>query len=122
MSGTSTDGRNQSRLTTRTNGSIDAGDLTIQSNQLIIKDGATVTASSTGTGNAGNLDINARSIQLTNSSSILTESSSSSGRDIDLKFQNLSLHSFSRISTTAGITGSGSDGGNITINTDTLVA
>ena len=122
LSGTSTDGRNPSRLTTRTNGSTDAGDLTIQSDQLIVKDGATVTASSTGTGNAGNLDINARSIQLTNSSSILTESNSGSGGDIKLMSQNLSLQGNSRISTTAGITGKGGDGGNITINTGTLVA
>jgi filamentous hemagglutinin family protein len=121
LSGTSTDGKNPSRLTTRTNGSTDAGNLTIQSERFIVKDGATVTASSAGTGNAGNLDINARSVQLTSLSSILTESNSGSGGDIDLKSQNLSLHNLSRISTTAGITGSGGDGGNITIDTGTLV-
>ncbi len=122
LSGTSTDGKNPSRLTTRTNSSTDAGNLTIQSERLIVKDGATVTASSTGSGNAGNLDIDARSVQLTSLSSILTESNSGSGGDIDLKSQNLSLQTNSRISTTAGITGSGGDGGNITIDTGTLVA
>jgi large exoprotein involved in heme utilization and adhesion len=57
--GTSADGQFGSGLFTQSDGSGDAGDLTIHTGQLLVRDGAEVSASTKGEGNGGNLQITA---------------------------------------------------------------
>ena len=74
-------------------------------------------------GQAGNIDVTARSIRLNNGGLLLTETTSGQGGNIRLQAQDfLLLRQNSVISTTAGIAQSGGDGGNITINAGSIVA
>ena len=75
---------------------------------------------SRGSGNAGNLELTARSIRLDNLGEVSAETASGQGGDIKLQAQDLLLlHRNSKISTTAG--GSG-NGGNIIIDTPFIIA
>jgi filamentous hemagglutinin family protein len=116
---TSADGRFPSTLTARTIGDGNAGDLTIDTKQLIIQDGAEVNVSSTGTGIAGVLQVEANSIRLDNQGKI-TADTSGGGGNINLSTGDLILRRGSSISTDAR--GRDITGGNITIDTDNLVA
>ncbi|MCC5639991.1 S-layer family protein [Nostoc sp. CHAB 5844] len=74
-------------------------------------------------GDAGDIDISARSIQLNQSSGIITFTTSGDGGDIRLQAQDfLLLRRGSSISAQAGLVGDGGNGGNITINTPFLLA
>ncbi len=99
----------------------DAGNLRIATRELIIRDGAEVTVSSKGTGDAGNLTVTARSIRLDNQGVLLAEAASGEGGNITLQAGDVRLRRESNISTTAGTQGNPGAGGQITINTDTLV-
>lgn len=59
VSGTSPDGEDVSRLTARTEGSGDAGDLTITTRKLVIENGAQVSAGTFGEGEGGTLSVTA---------------------------------------------------------------
>ncbi|BAZ50057.1 hypothetical protein NIES4103_26710 [Nostoc sp. NIES-4103] len=83
-----------------TNSTGDAGNLTINTNTLLVKDGARVSAATYGSGKAGNLTVNAQDIQIIGvsaDSQILSELSASAQ------------------------TNSTGDAGNLTINTNTLL-
>ncbi len=100
-----------------------AGDLTISTGQLIVRDGAKVSVSSSGKGNAGNLGVNARSMRLDNQGKLIAETVSGNGENITLGARDLLLmRRSSQISTTAGGAGAGGDGGNIDIDTNFIVA
>ncbi|MBW4634074.1 MAG: filamentous hemagglutinin N-terminal domain-containing protein [Iphinoe sp. HA4291-MV1] len=119
--GTSADGRIPSGIFTSTtpSSSGNGGDLSITTEQLTIRDGAQVTASSFGTGNAGNiLNITARNLTLDKGSITTTSLSGNGGNIENLQVQDLLLlRNQSLISTTAGTRESGGgDGGKITIN------
>ncbi|MFB2897608.1 filamentous hemagglutinin N-terminal domain-containing protein [Aerosakkonemataceae cyanobacterium BLCC-F50] len=60
VNGTSADGNFRSTLTTLTSGAGNAGDMTIETGRLIIKDGAFVSTETRGTGNGGNLLVQAK--------------------------------------------------------------
>jgi filamentous hemagglutinin family protein len=110
----------QSGLLVRSrDGSGDAGNLEINTNQLIIQDGATATvSSSSSTGaNAGNLTINAPIIRL-NRGIITAETKAGSQGNININTQDLQMRRTSKITTDA----QSATGGNILINTDTLAA
>lgn len=93
------------------------GDLRITTGNLIIRDGAQINVSSLGTGVAGRLQIQARSIRLENQGRITAETASGNGGDITLELENLLLlRNRSLISTTAGTAQQGGNGGNITVN------
>ncbi len=99
------------------------GNLTVNSNKLTVENGAQVSASAQGSGAAGNLTVRASSIKLDSGSSITGATASGAGGNITLNVRDsLQLRGNSQISTNAGIEGAGGDGGNITINTGTLVA
>jgi large exoprotein involved in heme utilization and adhesion len=117
--GTSADGRSPSTLTTQTTGAGNAGDLTIGTQQLTIRDGAEVNVSSRGTGIAGKLQVEANSIRLDNQGKIRADTSGGGG-NIYLSTGNLILRRGSSISTDAR--GRDITGGNIIIDTDNLVA
>lgn len=106
-----------SKITSDTSGDQDAGNLSIQTGQLIVSDRAQITASSRqGTGKAGDIEIEANSIQLNQQGELITQTESGDGGNIRLQVDDLLLlRRNSTISTTAGQAGAGGDGGNITI-------
>ncbi|KAB8314137.1 filamentous hemagglutinin N-terminal domain-containing protein [Tolypothrix campylonemoides VB511288] len=94
-----------------------AGSLKIDTQQLIVRDRAGVFVGRGGTGAAGDLEINARSIRLDNQGVLSAESTSGNGGNINLRVGDLLLlRGGSLISATAGTAQQGGDGGNITIN------
>lgn len=127
--GTSADGSAVSYLSTLTQGSGDAGKVTIATGQLIVRDGAEINVSSQAgnnitylenprnLGKAGELNVTARSILLDNQGKLTSETNSGQGGNISLQVQDLLLlRRNSQISTNAGKTQAIGDGGNITIN------
>jgi filamentous hemagglutinin family protein len=96
-----------------------AGDLTIATGKLTVRDGAEVTVSGMRSGAAGNLEVEANSIKLDNSGSLRAETAAGDRGSITLLTRDLQLRHGSAINTNATGTATG---GNITINTDTLVA
>ncbi|MBD2457234.1 S-layer family protein [Nostoc sp. FACHB-87] len=99
--------------------SANAGSVSITTPKLTLTDGGTVTVTSQGTGNAGNLQIIADQIQLKNQALIQAQTESGNGGDISLQVGDvLLMRDRSKITTTAGSTG---NGGNITINSPTIV-
>ncbi|MEW6498197.1 MAG: filamentous hemagglutinin N-terminal domain-containing protein, partial [Cyanobacteriota bacterium] len=97
-----------------------AGNLTIETRQLTIRDGATATVANLApTGEAGNLEVNADSIRLLNGGSLTAETTAGDRGNITINSKDILLRNNSRITTNAQQT---ANGGNITINTDTLVA
>jgi large exoprotein involved in heme utilization and adhesion len=117
--GRSANGKFPSSLTAQTTGAGNARDLTIATEQLIIRDGAEVNVSSTGTGIAGELRVEADAIRLDNQGKISADTSGGGG-NINLSTGDLILRRGSSVTTNAR--GSNITGGNITINTDNLVA
>jgi large exoprotein involved in heme utilization and adhesion len=117
--GTSANGRFPSTLTAQTTGTGNVRDLTIATQQLTIRDGAEVNVSSIGSGLAGVLRVEANSIRLDNQGKISADTSGGGG-NINLSTGDLILRRGSSISTNAR--GRNIIGGNITIDTDNLVA
>ncbi|MEH2156051.1 filamentous hemagglutinin N-terminal domain-containing protein [Nostoc sp.] len=126
--GTSPNGSRLSGLFSGTQGPEDGGNLTLTTGRLIIKDGAAITVSSqalknviyvgdpNNLGKAGDLNITARSILLDNRGKLTAETESGRGGNITLQVRDLLLmRRASQITTNAGTTGLGGDGGNITI-------
>ncbi|MBD2607489.1 filamentous hemagglutinin N-terminal domain-containing protein [Scytonema hofmannii FACHB-248] len=103
----------------------DAGDLTIKTNTLLVRDGAAITVQSLGTGTAGNMTLNARSIRLNNNA--LLSGNTQSARvnpnreqaTININSENLIMSRNSNIFTNAR--GENVIGGNINIDTDFLI-
>ncbi|MEH1940494.1 MAG: filamentous hemagglutinin N-terminal domain-containing protein [Nostoc sp.] len=126
--GTSADGSFPSALgaSAQRNSTGDAGDLTIKTNTLLVRDRAGVTVQSLGTGTAGKMTLNARSIRL-NNNAILTANTQSPLVDpnrkqatININSQDLIISRNSIIRTNA--TGANVIGGNINIDADVLAA
>ncbi|HBE33240.1 MAG TPA: hypothetical protein DD990_18460, partial [Cyanobacteria bacterium UBA11368] len=112
-----------SNLATQTLGEKRAGNLTIYTGELIVRDAGRVTVNSTGTGRAGDLEVEADSIGLDRGAIIGESALGGDGANITLRSQSLLLlRRHSNISTTAGTFGTGGTGGNIIIDTPNLVA
>ena len=99
------------------------GDITIITGDFNIVDGAAVTVSGEGEGDAGNISIDARSLFL-NNGLITATSTSGEGGNITLQIaENLVLNNNSQISTRAGTENTGGgDGGNINIAAEFVIA
>ncbi|MCF2146577.1 filamentous hemagglutinin N-terminal domain-containing protein [Desmonostoc muscorum LEGE 12446] len=99
-----------------------SGNIFIDSQKLIIQNGAQILVNSQGNGRGGNIEIAASDVTL-NNGTISATTASTRGGDITLNAQDLLLlRNGSQISTTAGTAGAGGDGGNIFINTPFIVA
>ncbi|AFY44396.1 S-layer family protein [Nostoc sp. PCC 7107] len=100
-----------------------AGNLIINSDHLSVRDGAELSVSSEGSGQAGNLDITARIVQLDNQAKLIAETASGDGGNITLTLDEvLLLRRQSLISTTAGTLPAGGNGGIINIKAPFIVA
>ncbi|WP_169218986.1 filamentous hemagglutinin N-terminal domain-containing protein [Brasilonema sp. UFV-L1] len=94
-----------------------AGNLTIKANSLILENNGSLRVESTGTGNAGILNITADKIRLDKQSFISGSTRSGNGGDLILNVGDLLLlRRGSNISATAGTAQQRGNGGNITIN------
>ncbi|KAM3102308.1 filamentous hemagglutinin N-terminal domain-containing protein [Phormidesmis sp. 146-12] len=99
------------------------GTIAIDTERFSITNGAQLSASSEGQGAAGNLEVAARQLRLDNQGSIQAQTISGQGGDITLQVPALLLlRRGSFISTTAGTDQAGGDGGNITLNSNLIVA
>ncbi|MDY6937645.1 MAG: S-layer family protein [Cyanobacteriota bacterium] len=95
----------------------DAGNVTVETPQLSVTDGGSVTVRNDGMGNAGTLSIEANSIALDGTGSITASTQSGEGGNISLSLSDLQLRNKSFISTEAGGIG---NGGNLTLNAETI--
>jgi large exoprotein involved in heme utilization and adhesion len=96
----------------------EGGSIFIDPREVTIRDGAKISASSDGTGNAGNITLQAGTLTLDNGASISAQTASNQGGNINLQLERfLLLRRNSQISTSAGTSQSGGDGGNIAIDT-----
>ena len=94
------------------------GEMIINADRLTIADGARITAEHQGIGNAGTLRINANQLFLESGGSITAASASGLGGNIVLNVgDSLRLNDGSSITVEAGDDG---DGGNLTINAETI--
>jgi filamentous hemagglutinin family protein len=94
------------------------GDVSIVTDKLIVSDGAQLAVSSVSLGDAGNLEVVAREIEVANTGEITGATSSGQGGNIRLQSQDLLLRQTGNINTNAANT----NGGNIAIATENLVA
>ena len=98
------------------NGSGQGGNLKLESERIIISDGGQLSVSSNGNGKAGEMEITTGSMTLRSESQVLAETISGQGGNITFSIRDfLLLREHSRISTNAGTSQAGGDGGNITI-------
>jgi large exoprotein involved in heme utilization and adhesion len=93
-----------------------AGNISIATPRLTVRDGATITVGSLGSGNAGNINVVANSIRLDTKGSIDGRTESGAGANINLEAGDIQLRRGSRITTDAGT----SDGGNINIKSEIM--
>ncbi|XGV98308.1 MAG: filamentous hemagglutinin N-terminal domain-containing protein [Leptolyngbya sp. BL-A-14] len=99
------------------------GSIFVDPELVKIRNGARIAVDSQGTGTAGNIFLQAGSLVLDNRGLISAETVSNTGGNITLQVRDvIAMRRNSRISTSAGTAGAGGDGGNITINTQFLVA
>jgi filamentous hemagglutinin family protein len=118
-----------SNLSSSTTSFAPAGDLKINTRQLIVRDEGTISVSSqvrknvvyqgniNNLGQAGELNINADKLSLINQGKITAESEFGKGGNISLTVRNIFLmRQNSQITTSAGAAKGGGDGGNITIH------
>jgi large exoprotein involved in heme utilization and adhesion len=122
--------RNNSNIASITRSSGTGGDISMKiGGALTVRDqsrisvSSNLTSTSNSVGNAGNIQVEARSILLDNQGDIHGEATSVNGGDIELNVKDLLLlRHRSRISTSAGTAQAGGNGGNITINAPFIVA
>jgi hemolysin activation/secretion protein/large exoprotein involved in heme utilization and adhesion len=120
VTGISADGGQvPSGIFANTTGAGDAGNLTIESNKLTVRDGAQLTVAATQENTAaGNLDIFTNSTRL-DAGTITAETRRDNSGNINIQTNDIALTDGSNINTDARGTATG---GNISINTDNLVA
>ena len=127
LRGTGTGGRSGLFASARL-GDGSGGDINLETDQLIVRDGATINISNfssltpgppPGTGPAGNLNVNAETILLENQAILTAETVDGDRANINLQADGIVLRQGSLITTNATGTATG---GNITLDTGILVA
>jgi len=112
----------QSRLLSQTEGTGAGGNLTVNTNFLSITNGAQISASTFGKGNAGSLTVKAQNINLDGSFSGLFAQTEGTGAGGNLTINTNSLTVTNKALISArNLEGTGA-GGNLTINTNSLTA
>jgi filamentous hemagglutinin family protein len=115
--------RDEALVSARTSGRGQGGNLFVTTGQLDVRDGAVISVNSVGTGRAGNLEISSDSVRLENQGFIVATTLSGDGGNIRLRVKDLLLMRHeSELSTTAGTAQAGGDGGNINIDAEFIVA
>ncbi|NDJ25930.1 filamentous hemagglutinin N-terminal domain-containing protein [Nostoc sp. B(2019)] len=99
-----------------------AGNLTLNTRRLNITKSAQVNVQNSGLGNAGELEINADNISITDKGIVTATTAVGQGGDIRIRAKDILRLSNGIISATAGEQGSNGDGGNITIDTKNLLS
>ena len=84
-----------------------SGNITINTSHLKVTDGALINARNDGTGDGGDISINSEQILLTNSGGITAQSTSGIGGNISIKTKDLQMNNQGIISATAGGQGDG---------------
>ncbi|MBD2328076.1 S-layer family protein [Alkalinema sp. FACHB-956] len=108
-----------SAITASSSTSFDAGSINITADTVQVRDAGQITVSNTGTGNAGNLNVNAKNIFLDNGASLRAEVNDGSQGNINLTTKEvLLLRRASHITTNAQ---GASTGGNINIRALAIV-
>jgi filamentous hemagglutinin family protein len=123
--GKSPDGNFKSQITASVapNARGNGGELKLETGKMIVRDGGEVTVSNLGTGIAGNLEIQARFVDVDNQGIITATNFAENGGNIILQIQDLLLmRRGGKISTNAGTNRTGGDGGDIDINAKFIVA
>ncbi|WP_103124769.1 filamentous hemagglutinin N-terminal domain-containing protein [Nostoc cycadae] len=96
-----------------------AGNTTINAPLVTVSDGATIFVQNTGSGTAGNLQINANTLTLKNGGNLLASTKAGEGGNINLQLRDLLLMRYGGfVSAEAAGTG---NGGNISINAPVIV-
>ncbi|WP_017715155.1 two-partner secretion domain-containing protein [Kamptonema formosum] len=124
VTGTSADGRSPSLLTAgtaATENAGSAGDVTITTPVLAVRDGAEVSVRGLGSGTPGNLKVTAGDLRLDLRGTLTAASETGKGGNITLDAQNIQLRRASEISAAGSKTGNITFDGNIAINARTLV-
>ncbi|OYQ66765.1 hypothetical protein B9G53_03300 [Pseudanabaena sp. SR411] len=99
------------------------GDIFIDPESVILRDGAQIAVGSLGAGIGGNITLISNFLTLLNGSSITAETASANGGNITLNIPSILLMRYgSQISTTAGTALAGGNGGNINITAGFIVA
>ncbi|MEG4580740.1 filamentous hemagglutinin N-terminal domain-containing protein [Microcoleus sp. MON1_C5] len=119
--GISADGEVPSGLLAASTGSGDAGNLTIDTGRLLVRDGAQVSANSLREGLAGNIKITVRDTLKANDGTITTVAQQSSGGDITITADTIRLYGDSDITTFVAQGGTGG-GGNIILTAGSIIA
>ncbi|BAY81273.1 hypothetical protein NIES267_07490 [Calothrix parasitica NIES-267] len=129
LTGTTKNGQLESRLSTLAGDSIgDAGDISVNTNSLVIEDGASLLSATSNEGNGGNLIVNANSLLLKNGGNATTiTSGSGKGGNLIVDAQNIQIIGDTKdspidssLSTLTGSSLTG-DAGEIRIKTDFLL-
>lgn len=108
---------------TNSNSTGNSGNIFIDPKVMIIRDGAKIAVDNQGTGIGGTINIQAGKLTLDNQAVISAETASNTGGDIQLQLTDLLLlRRNSTISTTAGTTQAGGNGGNISIKSPFILA
>ncbi len=95
------------------------GDIVVRAGEVVLQNGAEITSRSGGMGNAGSIDIGARSLQLRNNASVTTQTASGDGGNLSLRLADYTiLRNQSLISAEADGTG---QGGNILLSSPVIV-
>ncbi len=117
------DSSNSAALSTVEPGAVGkGGGVEISARNLSVTNGAQLTTSTKGQGDAGNIFLNANNIFL-NNGTIVLGSLGSTGGDLFITTKDyLLLRNNSRILTSSASTGAGGNGGNITINSPLIIA
>ncbi|MBD2194725.1 MULTISPECIES: two-partner secretion domain-containing protein [Calothrix] len=101
----------------------DSGNITIDPEIFIIKNGAGIGVNSNGSGKGGNISLTAGTLTLDNQAFINAATTSNNGGEITLDIQDfLFVRRNSNITATAGTDFAGGNGGNITINSPFIIA
>jgi filamentous hemagglutinin family protein len=112
-----------SGLFTSSEGTGTAGNLTVETENLRLRDRATISVNNQDVGDAGDIEVTARNLLLDNQAILSATTNSGQGGNISLEIADLLLlRRNSQISTRAGIAQAGGDGGNININSGLIVA